>query len=168
MKAGRRPRFLAKRELFDNPLLRAVLNGARQIPVDRGTGGAAPLEAATAALEAGEIVVIYPEGTSATTNADFSPGRGKTGAVRLSLATGVPILPVATWGGQYVWRRSGRQSLAFGRPIWLRGGEPFDPREVGAAGTEPNVRAATDALMGRLDALVRGLAAGYPARWRGR
>jgi 1-acyl-sn-glycerol-3-phosphate acyltransferase len=64
MEAGRRPRFLAKRELFGNPLVGAALRGAGQIPVDRGTGDRTPLDAAAPALEAGEVVVVYPEGTS--------------------------------------------------------------------------------------------------------
>ena len=127
VKAGRRPRFLAKQELFDAPFVGTVLRGARQISVERGTGDRSPLEDAGRAVERGEVVVIYPEGTTTTTHEDFSPGRGKTGAVRLSVATGVPILPIATWGGQFVWRRSGRQSLTFGRPIWVVAGEPFDP-----------------------------------------
>jgi 1-acyl-sn-glycerol-3-phosphate acyltransferase len=168
VEAGRRPRFLAKRELFDNRLLGVVLRGANQIPVDRVRGGREPLEAAARALAEGEVVVIYPEGTSATSDPAFLPGRGKTGAVRLSLRTGVPILPVATWGGQYVWRRSGRQRLTFGRPIWLRAGERFDPTDLAGAGGEPDVRGATDELMRRLTDLARGLADGYPARWRGR
>ena len=117
VKAGRRPRFLAKQELFDARFIGTVLRGARQISVERGTGDRSPLEDAGRAVERGEVVVIYPEGTTTTTHEDFSPRRGKTGAVRLSVATGVPILPVATWGGQFVWRRSGRQSLTFGRPI---------------------------------------------------
>jgi 1-acyl-sn-glycerol-3-phosphate acyltransferase len=165
-KAGRRPRFLAKQELFDNPLVGLALRGARQIPVRRGSGDRGPLEGAMRALAEGEVVVIFPEGTTATTNPDFSPGRGKTGVVRLALATGVPILPVATWGGQYVWRRSGRQSLAFGRPIWLRAGEPFDPLARAGKDADPSaVRALTDELMAALAALVDGLRAGYPERW---
>lgn len=165
-KAGRRPRFLAKQELFDNPLIGLALRGARQIPVRRGSGDRGPLEGAIRALAEGEVVVIYPEGTTATTNPDFSPGRGKTGVVRLALTTGVPILPVATWGGQYVWRKSGRQSLAFGRPIWLRAGELFDPAgRVGANADAVTVRALTDELMGALAKLVDGLRAGYPERW---
>lgn len=166
VKAGRRPRFLAKQELFDNPLVGLALRGARQIPVRRGSGDQGPLEDATRALAEGEVVVVYPEGTTATTNPDFSPGRGRTGAVRLALATGVPILPVATWGGQYVWRKSGRQSLAFGRPIWLRAGEPFDPiAHVGADADASTVRALTDELMDVLADLVDGLRAGFPERW---
>ena len=129
VKAGRRPRFLAKQELFDAPFVGTVLRGAHQISVQRGAGDRSPIDDATRAVEQGEVVVIYPEGTTTTTNEDFSPGRGKTGAVRLSIATGIPILPVATWGGQFVWRKSGRQSLEFGRPIWVAAGEPFDPIE---------------------------------------
>jgi 1-acyl-sn-glycerol-3-phosphate acyltransferase len=164
MEAGRRPRFLAKRELFGNPLVGAALRGAGQIPVDRGTGDRTPLDAAARALEAGEVVVVYPEGTSVTTNEDFSPGRGKTGVVRLAQRTGVPILPVATWGGQYVWRRSGRQSLAFGRPVWLAAGSPLRP-DGGPDADTSTVRAETDELMAELGALVDHLRERYPARW---
>ncbi|MEX0742849.1 MAG: lysophospholipid acyltransferase family protein [Actinomycetota bacterium] len=165
-KAGRHPRFLAKQELFDKPIVGTALRGAGQIPVRRGAGDASPLEDTQRALEEGEVVVIYPEGTTTTTNADFSPGPGKTGAVRLSLATGVPILPVATWGGQYVWRKDGRQSLAFGRPIWLRAGEPLDLRSrVGADADPASVRALTDEVMDELSTLVADLRERYPARW---
>jgi 1-acyl-sn-glycerol-3-phosphate acyltransferase len=165
-KAGRRPRFLAKQELFDKPIVGTALRGAGQIPVRRGAGDASPLEEAKRALREGEVVVIYPEGTSTTTDPGFSPGRGKTGAVRLSLATGVPIIPVATWGGQYVWRKDGRQSLAFGRPIWVRAGEPLDLRSRGGADADPaTVRAFTDEVMDELSRLVADLRARYPARW---
>jgi 1-acyl-sn-glycerol-3-phosphate acyltransferase len=165
-RAGRRPRFLAKRELFDKPIVGTALRGSGQIPVRRGGGDPSTLEDGTRALEEGEVVVIYPEGTTTTTNPDFSPGRGKTGAVRLALATGVPILPVATWGGQYVWRNDGRQSLAFGRPIWLRAGEPLDLRSrVGADDDPATVRPLTDELMRELGGLVDDLRGRYPARW---
>jgi 1-acyl-sn-glycerol-3-phosphate acyltransferase len=166
VKAGRRPRFLAKQELFDARFVGTVLRGARQISVERGTGDRSPLEDAGRAVERGEVVVIYPEGTTTTTHEDFSPGRGKTGAVRLSLATGVPILPVATWGGQFVWRRSGRQSLTFGRPIWVVAGEPFDPSErLDGESDARRLRTLTDDLMGELDKLVADLRARYPTRW---
>jgi 1-acyl-sn-glycerol-3-phosphate acyltransferase len=166
VKAGRRPRFLAKQELFDAPFVGTVLRGAHQISVQRGAGDRSPIDDATRAVEQGEVVVIYPEGTTTTTNADFSPGRGKTGAVRLSIATGFPILPVATWGGQFVWRKSGRQSLEFGRPIWVAAGEPFDPTE--RLEGEPDaraLRASTDDLMVELGKLVVDLRDRYPARW---
>jgi 1-acyl-sn-glycerol-3-phosphate acyltransferase len=166
VRAGRRPRFLAKQELFDAPFVGTVLRGAHQISVQRGTGDRSPIDDAARAVGRGEVVVIYPEGTTTTTNEDFSPGRGKTGAVRLSIATGVPILPVATWGGQFVWRRSGRQSLAFGRPIWVAAGEPFEP--AARLGGDPDgraLRASTDDLMAELATLVDDLRDRYPARW---
>lgn len=166
VQAGRRPRFLAKQELFENWFTRMVLLGAGQIPVRRGTGERRPLEEAARALEAGEVVVVYPEGTSVTENPDFSPAHGKTGAVRLALATGVPILPVATWGGQNVWRKSGRGSLKFGRPIWLKAGEPMDLMSAGSLDDDPELaRRLTDRLMGELGLLVDDLRARYPKRW---
>lgn len=166
VRAGRRPRFLAKQELFDAPFVGTVLRGAHQISVQRGTGDRSPIDDAARAVGRGEVVVIYPEGTTTTTNEDFSPGRGKTGAVRLSIATGVPILPVATWGGQFVWRKSGRQSLAFGRPIWVAAGEPFDPTaRLGGERDGRALRSSTDDLMAELATLVDDLRDRYPARW---
>jgi 1-acyl-sn-glycerol-3-phosphate acyltransferase len=167
VQAGRRPRFLAKAELFDNPFLGMVLRGAGQIPVRRGSGDQTPLEEAARALERGEVVLFYPEGTSVTDNADLSPMRGKTGAARLSLATGVPILPVATWGGQYVWRKGARKSFTFGRPIWLKAGEVIDPpRQAQAPNGNPDLaRLLTDELMERLALLVDDLRSRYPKRW---
>jgi len=166
VRAGRRPRFLAKAELFENPFVRTVLEGSGQIPVRRGTGDQSPLEDATRALASGEVVVVYPEGTSTTTNPDFSPGRGKTGAVRLALATSAPILPVATWGGQYVWRRSGKRRIEFGRPIWLRAGEPIDLSAHADQATDARTaRRLTTQVMDRLAGLVSELRDSYPKRW---
>ena len=90
MKAGRRPRFLAKDDLFKIPVVGTAIRGAGQIPVDRGAGGAAPLRLGRERRSSeGEVVVIYPEGT-VTKHPDSLPMDGKTGAVRLSLMSGVP------------------------------------------------------------------------------
>ena len=165
MKAGRRPRFLAKDELFGIPVVGLAFRGAKQIPVVRGSGDAtAALQAAERSIAEGEVVVIYPEGT-VTTRTDHLPMRGKTGTVRLSLATGVPITPLASWGSQSVWQKSGKGSLKFGRPVWLRAGPPIEratPREE--AGAEA-VRAMTDQLMQTLTTMVEELRAEYPRRW---
>jgi 1-acyl-sn-glycerol-3-phosphate acyltransferase len=166
VRAGRRPRFLAKQELFENPFLRMVLRNAKQIPVRRGSGDQTPLEEARGALERGEVVVIYPEGTSVTDDPEFNPVRGKTGAVRLALATGAPIVPVATWGGQYVWRSGGRRSLKFARPIWLKAGEPIDlSAYADRLDDGETLRRLTDELIGALGALVADQRARYPRRW---
>jgi 1-acyl-sn-glycerol-3-phosphate acyltransferase len=161
-KAGRRPRFLAKSELFRNPILRKVLTGARQIPVRRGSGDRAPLEAAITALKEGEVVVVYPESTT-TRNDDFSPMQGKTGVARLALASGVPVIPLAVWGSQHVWKRSGAKSFKFGRPIWVKAGPPLDFSVYEEEPDHPEVlRKVTDLVMGELSLLVDDLRARYP------
>lgn len=165
VRAGRRPRFLAKDDLFEIPVVGAALRGAGQIPVDRGSDGRAPLDAARAALEAGEVVVVYPEGT-VTTNPDFLPMAGKTGAVRLSLASGVAITPMASWGSQAVWQRSGRGSLKFGRPVWAKVGLPIDFTDRrDRAGDRQALHEMTDEVMAAITALVLDLRARYPKRW---
>ena len=143
-----------------------MLRGVRQIPVARGTGDAVTaLAAAESALGRGEVVVIYPEGT-VTTRPDHLPMQGKTGAVRLSLATGVPITPLASWGSHAVWQKSGRGSLKLGRPIWMRVGDPIDPSARGAQAGDPgSLRSMTDEVMSVLIAMVEELRAAYPKRW---
>lgn len=165
-RAGRRPRFLAKDDLFRIPVVGAAFRGARQIPVARGSGEAASsLAAAERALDDGEVVVIYPEGT-VTDRPDHLPMQGKTGAVRLSLATGVPLTPLASWGSQAVWQKTGKGSLRLGRPVWMRIGEPVDlSAHAAEAGDPAAVRAMTDDVMAALTVLVCDLRDAYPKRW---
>jgi 1-acyl-sn-glycerol-3-phosphate acyltransferase len=165
MKAGRRPRFLAKRELFEIPVVGSAFRGANQIPVQRGTGDQTPLLLAEEALAAGEVVVIYPEGT-VTKREDHLPMDGKTGTIRLSLASGVPIVPLASWGSQAVWQKSGPGSLRFGRPVWTTIGTPIDvTARRGEIGDREAVKAMTADLMAHLTEMVEGLRARYPERW---
>ena len=166
IRAGRRPRFMAKAELFDIPFVGMAFRGAGQIPVRRGTRDTASLDAALAALDRGEVVVIYPEAT-VTKDPDSLPMPAKTGAVRLSRMSGVPITPFASWGAQRVWQKSGRGSLAFGRPLWARVGEPIPPASR-SVDDVADLREATAALMAVLTDMVVDLRARYPARWAGR
>ena len=106
---GRIPRFLVKDSLFRVFFVRSVLRGARQIPVSRGAGDAqSSLRHAVAALEQGECVCIYPEGT-VTRDPDWWPMLAKTGVARLALATDVPVVPVAQWGSQFAVDWYGRR-----------------------------------------------------------
>lgn len=165
VKAGRHVRFLAKKELYGNRLLRRMLVGAGQIPVDRGSGSMAPVNAAVKALHGGEAVMVYPEGT-VTRDPDHLPMQGRTGIARLALASGLPVLPLAVWGSQHVWQRDGSRSLRFGRPIWLRAGAPRDLSEFEGRRDEPEaLRAATDTIMGDLTRLVEELRSHYPKEW---
>ena len=163
--AGRRPRFLAKQELFDMFLVGSALKGAGQIPVTRGSGDATPLLEAKEALEHGEAVVIYPEGT-VTRREDHLPMEGKGGAVRLSLMSGVPITPMASWGSQGVWQKSGKGSLRYGRPVWTVVGEPLDFfSRAGEVDDRGAVKEMTAQLMARLTDMVLDLRERYPLSW---
>lgn len=164
-KAGRRPRFFAKAELYKNPIFRTVLTGAGQIPVERGSGDAGPVENGTKALKAGELVMVYPEATI-TKNPDWSPMKGKTGIARLTLATGVPVIPLAVWGAQHVWQRDGIKSLKFGRPVWVKAGAPLDFSDREDRANDPaTFREVTDAVMAQLSLLVDDMRARYPKQW---
>lgn len=98
-------RFMAKSELFKVPVLGSVLRGLQMVSVDRKSlhpdGALAP---ARMALNNGECVAIYVEGTL-TRDPQYWPMRAKTGAARLALDTGVPVIPIAQWGAQEVMPR---------------------------------------------------------------
>ena len=64
---------------------------------------------AIAAIESGEAVVVYPEGTL-TRDPALWPMTGKTGAARIALATGCPVIPMAQWGAQRVLAPYGKRS----------------------------------------------------------
>lgn len=165
VKAGRRPRFLAKSELYGNPLLRRLLKGTRQIKVERGSGSMSPVEQAKEALREGEAVIVYPEGTI-TLNPDYTPMVGKTGVARLTLASEVPVLPMAVWGSHHVWQREGPGSLKFGRPIWVKAGTPVDFSLYEGQKDDPaTLRKITETVMDELTRLVNDLRARYPKRW---
>ena len=100
--AKRRPRYLGKREVVEMPVLGKLFQAAGQITVHRNTTNAVnAYRDAIAALELGHCVTIYPEGTT-THDPDNWPMMGKTGAARLALATGAPLIPVAQWGAEQV------------------------------------------------------------------
>jgi putative phosphoserine phosphatase/1-acylglycerol-3-phosphate O-acyltransferase len=109
-RAGRLPRGLAKKEIFDAPVLGQLARAMGQIMVDRGgAGGGDALAHAIGALRGGEVVALMPQGTIPRGDAFFSPTlHGKTGAARLAAATGAPVIPVGIWGSEKVWPRAAR------------------------------------------------------------
>ena len=158
--SGRVPRFLIKAGVFDWPIIGRMMHGAGQIPVYRGTADAAQsLKAAVEALERGEAVVIYPEGTT-TKDPDNWPMQAKTGIARLVLAApGIPVVPIGQWGphkmGGFSIKRFGRRRTSLASV-----GEPLDMSRFG--GKEPSgalLREITDEIMSAVRdevALVRG------------
>ena len=118
-KAGRPVRFLGKKEVFDAPVVGQIARAMGGIRVERGTGSDEPLAEAAAALMAGEVVALMPEGTIPRGKSFFNPTlKGRWGAAKLSAMTGAPVIPVGLWGTEKVWPRSERlpNLLALGHP----------------------------------------------------
>ena len=134
-------RYLGKAELWRIPLLRSWLNSIDAIPIERGRSDVGAIEAAIAALEAGEVVGIFPEGGVKR------DGPWLRGAARMALATGAPLLPVRLLETR---NAIGRRRLAFPRLAVLIG-EP-----IAVEPTEPTVdlaRVLTDRLQTAVEAL---------------
>jgi len=102
-------RFMGKQELFDAPGVGQLARALGGIPVDRDTAPGDSMRRATAALRAGEAVIVLPQGTIPRGEAFFDPVlKGKTGAARLSASTGAPVVPIGLWGTEQVWPRSSK------------------------------------------------------------
>jgi 1-acyl-sn-glycerol-3-phosphate acyltransferase len=161
---GRAVRFLAKQEVFRLPLFGSLIRAAGQIPVRRESPDAAiAFAAAEQALRDGHCLVIYPEGT-VTIDPDLWPLQGKTGAVRLALATGVPVVPVAQWGPQdVITPLTNRLHLFPRKTMHMRAGPPVDLSDfAGAPLDAPTLAAAADrvqAAICELLAQIRGVPA---------
>ena len=131
-----------------------LLRGAGQIAVSRGsTAAGSSVHAAKAALDAGHVVVIYPEG-SVTRDPEWWPMQARSGVARLALTTDAVVLPVAQWGPQRVHDYHSKRlhlrprtpaEYLVGHPVdlavqraWVRAGEPL---------TNELLREVTDLLM---------------------
>jgi putative phosphoserine phosphatase/1-acylglycerol-3-phosphate O-acyltransferase len=108
-KLGRTVRFMGKQELFDAPVVGQLSRALGGIAVDRGSGSGDSMAKATAALHAGEAIIILPQGTIPRGEAFFDTVlHGKTGAARLAADTGAPVIPVGVWGTEQVWARAAK------------------------------------------------------------
>ncbi len=155
----RRIRFMAKKSVFDGWPVGAFMRGMKHIPVDRAAGKAAYAEAVRA-LQRGELVGVFPE---ATVSRAFEVQPLKTGAVRLAQEAGVPLIPVAVWGGQRLLAKRQKQKFfhRFGVPVHFSIGAPI--RIVDSE----DARVATDRLRSDLQRRTTELQDGYPDRGEG-
>ena len=124
---GRLPRYLAKAGLFDVKVVGSFMRGAGQIPVERASVNAVgAYAAAVEAVRAGECVVVYPEGTI-TRDPNGWPMVGKSGAARIALETGCPVIPIGQWGAQDLLPAYSLRPHFFPRAtIRMRVGDPVD------------------------------------------
>lgn len=148
--SGRIPHFLAKESIFAVPVVGTAMRGMQHIPVRRGTSDARQsLDKAVAALRAGHIILIDPEGT-VTRDPEGWPMTARTGTARLAmLAPEVPVIPVGQWGVQASydlyrkhvtpWRRV-EHTISVGNPVDM---SAFRGRDI----TAETLREATDTIM---------------------
>ncbi|HEX2058570.1 MAG TPA: lysophospholipid acyltransferase family protein [Actinomycetota bacterium] len=160
----RRPRFLAKSELFQDRRIAWILRGCGQIEVRRGTANAPmALDHALDALARGEIVVVFPEGTI-TNDPDLNPMAPKTGAARLALESGAPLLPCAVWGTQNIWPKGYAKHWKPRQQVLMRVGSPLD---VSGDPSSPAAWAELgEKLMSAISNLLAGLRNELPDRRR--
>ncbi|HET6673479.1 MAG TPA: lysophospholipid acyltransferase family protein [Agromyces sp.] len=150
----RRIRFMAKQSAFDKPVVGWLLRGMRHIAVDMKAGAAAYANAVTA-LRDGELLGVFPE---AGVSASFTVRDLKSGAVRLAAEAGVPIIPVAVWGGHRLLTKRHRVGFfeRFGVPVTFAFGPPMMVQ------AEDDTRVATERLRTSLQRLVDRLQREYP------
>jgi len=150
--SGRKVRFMAKREIFDNVISGPVMRSMHHINVDRGAG-VASYRTAVEYLRAGEAVGIFPE---ATISRAMELKEFKSGAVRLAADAGVPLVPVVLWGTQRMMTKDHPRDFSRGKSILIRVGEPLHP-----TGADPT--AETDELHAVMTELLGKAIADYPA-----
>ncbi|HET7678312.1 MAG TPA: lysophospholipid acyltransferase family protein [Candidatus Limnocylindrales bacterium] len=149
--AGRRVRFMAKAEAFEQPVVGPLMAAYGGFPVRRGRADREAYRAALEVLRAGEWLGLAPEGTRSRTG---TLGEPKPGAVLLAMRAGAPVLPIGVAGTEQVWP-VGRRLPRFGQRVTLRIGEPW------LVERSADAEAASEELMRRIAALL-------PAHYRGR
>ena len=152
----RYPVFMIKSAIFEVKVIGPLMFKFGQLPVYRGRGDAGlVLKQAEQALRAGACVIVYPEGT-ATRDPDLWPMVGKTGAARLALTTGAPVIPIAHWGAQEILPYGSKKPHLFPRKtVRMAAGPPVDlsayaGQRLGAS----TLRAATADIMADITALL--------------
>jgi 1-acyl-sn-glycerol-3-phosphate acyltransferase len=163
--SGRWPRFLGKAEVFRVPVVGRILRACGQIAVERGSGRSGEaLVAARAAVEEGRAVVVYPEGTI-TRDPELWPMVGKTGAARLALQTGCPVIPIGQWGVQEIMygRRLHLPKLLPRKTLRLAVGEPVQLDDLRTQPmTASTLTEATRRIMAAITDLVAELRGSTP------
>lgn len=148
-------RFMAKKEVFDHWLSGPLMRGMRHLPVDRFGRAVQALRTGVDALQRGEVVGMHPEGTISRS---FVPRAGKSGAARMAMLAGVPLVPCAVWGSQRILTKGRRPNWQRGVPISVAFGPPV-PYE-----RDDDAAVVTKRLMAVIGELAEELMLAYPDR----
>lgn len=141
-------RFMAKSELYWWPL-KAVLDRVGAFPVRRGQRDVAAIETAVRLAREGHVVTMFPEGTRRTKGlVKRFEARPRSGAARIALEAGVPLVPAAVKGTDKL-TRLGRLTVAYGAPVAI---DDLRGTDFGEAAHE-----ATERLMARIAELEASL-----------
>lgn len=155
-RSKRVPRVLAKDSVFKIPIFGRMATGAGAIPVYRGSVDAkASVSAAVEALNAGKLVLIYPEGTI-TKDPDGWPMHARTGVARLALDSDAPVIPAARWGTQEILNGYTKKFRPLPRKsVYVSVGEPVDLSAYRGQPITPQLlRDVTHLLMDRVRELL--------------
>ena len=131
---NRQLRFMAKAELYFPPL-GWILSSAGAFPIQRGAGDDGAVMRAIELAKAGEVVAIFPEGTRRNKGKKKRKARPRSGAARVALAAGVPLVPAAI-GGTESLTRLGPLRVAYGPPVELDDLKDMDIRRGSKIATE--------------------------------
>ncbi|GAB2935511.1 lysophospholipid acyltransferase family protein [Nonomuraea fastidiosa] len=156
---GRWPVILAKSGLFKVPFLGRAISSLLAIPVERGSSEAAKsLRISEERLANGCAILFYPEGTC-TRDPDLWPMVGKTGAARLALQSGAPVIPVAHWGAHELLPYGSKRPRLFPRKTFhVSVGPPVDLSKYEGKPLRADVlRAATADIMAAVTAQLAEL-----------
>ena len=139
--------FMAKEELFKNPLLGWFFRRMGAFPIVRGSGDSAAIDKAIDIVKRGDVLGIFPEGTR-TKELDGHPCKAKAGAAMIAAATGAPVLPSAIHYDKY----DGKVHLF--KRSYVRYGELISSSELNIENNDrKQIRAATERIMGSITAL---------------
>jgi 1-acyl-sn-glycerol-3-phosphate acyltransferase len=119
----RRLRFVAKREVFDHPVTGPLMRGMGHISVDRGGDTGVAMREVAAALDGGDLVGMFPEGTISRS---FLPLQGRPGAARMAMTAGVPLIPGAVWGSQRIFTKGRSFTPSPGTAVLVSFGPAID------------------------------------------
>ena len=157
---GRGPHFFAKEALFNIPIIGKILLAGGQIPVFRkgGQRNDDSFKIANSYLKAGHTICVYPEGTL-TREPNLWPMRGKPGAIRLALDSGVPVYPIAHWGSEKIMGRySSKFRPGFWKKVQILVGDEIDLAKYRKENLSPEeLLEATELVMRKITALVETL-----------